>query len=324
MANCSAARLIGEEPAVDHRIEVAAAQVGQQRVGGDLTETPELVGVSLAADRYRERLRVGGACGHSRLMLRAPAALADGPTEEPAAAGRHHVETDVLGAGRLAEDRDALRVAAERLDVRLHPLQRGLLVEEPLVPRIRALRILAGERSVREEPEHVQAVVDGDHDDVALLREHLGVVEVTRHAGERDRIAGRALLVRAAVEPHHHRSRLGRRRVGREHVQEQAILGVARRPLERGELWTRMSEGVRLQHTAPRDGRGRRTPAQRSDRRRRERNPEELSRLSVDGSLHVAVGEVNQGSLLDLRGRLRTGCSQSKDSSGHDPDRSTR
>jgi hypothetical protein len=84
---------------------------------------------------------------------------------------------------------------AERADVVAHPLQRGDLVEQAPVGG-RALDV--------REPLDAHAVVEGDQHD-AVAREAGAVV-----LGK----AGRADRVGAAVDPHHHRQRRVRARVG--------------------------------------------------------------------------------------------------------------
>lgn len=46
-----------------------------------------------------------------------------------------HEQVDAGGAGAVADDGDVGRVAAERRDVLLHPVQRRDLVHEPVVGR---------------------------------------------------------------------------------------------------------------------------------------------------------------------------------------------
>ena len=65
---------------------------------------------------------------------------------------------------RLAEDRDVVRVAAERGDVVTHPLQCGDLVEQRDVARAREAVV---EMVEVREAERAEPVVDGDDDHVA-------------------------------------------------------------------------------------------------------------------------------------------------------------
>ena len=75
---------------------------------------------------------------------------------EPA---RDHVGQHGQATGRLARDRDVVRVAAERADVVLHPAQGGLLVHQPVVAgRAAGPR---RQRRVGEEAERAEPVVDG-------------------------------------------------------------------------------------------------------------------------------------------------------------------
>ena len=67
-------------------------------------------------------------------------------------------------AGRFAEDRDLVGIAAERGDVVLHPLQRGELVHEPVVgPHV--VRRLGGQRGMREVSEPAEPEIHADDHD---------------------------------------------------------------------------------------------------------------------------------------------------------------
>jgi hypothetical protein len=151
--------------------------------------------------------------------------------EELPASRRRDVMADVDGAGGFAEDRHLLRIPAEGGDVRSDPLERRTLIEQPLVSREGVARILARKRDMAEEPEDAQAVVDRDHHDVVLLDEHVAVVDVARDVRERHDVGRRPGHVRTAVEPHHDRSRLRRRRIGRPDVQVETVLALARATL---------------------------------------------------------------------------------------------
>src|SRR5256885_5635961 len=61
--------------------------------------------------------------------------------------------TPLFRSGRLAEQRDVAGIAAELRDVVVDPLQRQLLVLEPLVAGV---TLLADEIGVREEAEHAE------------------------------------------------------------------------------------------------------------------------------------------------------------------------
>ena len=76
-------------------------------------------------------------------------------------------------AGRLAEDRHVGRVAAERSNFILHPLQRGNHVVEAEV----ALGLVAlGEHRVGQVAECPEPIVDRDDHHVAARRERCAVV----------------------------------------------------------------------------------------------------------------------------------------------------
>ena len=116
-------------------------------------------------------------------------ALGDGPPEQALGPGHGQERADAHGAGRLAEDRDVGRVAAEGRDVVAHPLERGDLVEQAEV------RIAVGEV---EEALGADAVVDRHADDAV--------------AGEAAAVVGRAGpdLEHAARDPDHDRQAGGR------------------------------------------------------------------------------------------------------------------
>ena len=108
------------------------------------------------------------------------------------------------------QDRHLARIATERRDVPLDPLQRELLVQNPVVARDLAGRF-GGECRMRHEAQGAEAIVDGDDDD-ALLHQ-LGRIVFVAFAQEQ----------RPAMDPEHDRVVL-LVVVGREYVEEQAIL----------------------------------------------------------------------------------------------------
>src|SRR5262245_88329 len=107
---------------------------------------------------------------------------------------RTHQSANHCRAGRRAEDRHVVRVAAEGGDVRLHPLQYGDAVGKRLVAG-RVPTRFRGQLWVREKPERTETVVE-THEDDALLRERLAVVV---------RAGTAAFAVGAAEDPHHDR-----------------------------------------------------------------------------------------------------------------------
>ena len=114
----------------------------------------------------------------------------------------------------LAEDRDAVGVAAEGRDVVAHPLERRDLIEYAVVAG-RAVLGLRREQRVGEVAEGAEPVVDRDHDR-ALRRERAPVVPLAGTRPEDER---------APVNPDHDRTPLRRVRRARPHVQVQAVLG---------------------------------------------------------------------------------------------------
>src|SRR5262249_42643261 len=163
--------LIGKKSAIDHRSEVSLREVRQERARRKLSEAAQLIGRAAATDRGCERLGGRVTFRRRRLTRGASAALADSATKQPAGGTRCDLQAHILGACRLAEDRHLLRVAPERDDVGPHPLERGTLVEQALIPGEGVRWILRCERVVCEEPEGVQSIIDRDDDHVLLLGE---------------------------------------------------------------------------------------------------------------------------------------------------------
>ena len=226
-------------------------------------------------------------------------ALHDRPVEEPARERREEQTHDVRAAGRLAEDRDAIRVAAEELDVLLHPLQAGDEIEGAEV----AALDFAGRPSpehcgMREPAEGPEAVVQADDDQAVLRGEQRAVVERT---GEADGVA-------PAVDPDHDRKALlaaGHVAVVEARspdVEVQTVLRAGdraarcvRHAAERArELHARRSPGERVERVRPRRRPARRSPAQVARRRQRVRNPEPRVGAVLLGEAHDRTSVVRR------------------------------
>ncbi len=143
------------------------------------------------------------------------AALGDRVREQAGRRGRGHVVAHALAAGRLAEDRDIARVAAERLGVVPHPAQRRLLVLQAVIAAGPA-GPFGVQRRQREEAERAEPVVDRHDHSVAGDGERPAVVDAPRSAGEP-----------AAMDPDHHRPRPEAGRGGRVKGQVHPILSGA-------------------------------------------------------------------------------------------------
>ena len=139
------------------------------------------------------------------------AALDDGAMHQTARRRRQHQRRDIAAARRLAEQRDAVRIAAESRDVPLYPTQRGELVPET---EVRLCATLARELRMRKEPEHPEAVGDGDHDS-AFGSQAMTVVV---------RLVGPTAAVAATVEEHHDGQRAAGARLRRPDIEIQAVL----------------------------------------------------------------------------------------------------
>src|SRR5262249_10225167 len=112
-------------------------------------------------------------------------ALADRPVEKTLAERTGHEEIDAPRAGRFTEDRDVPRIAPELGDVLLYPLERGDLVQQPIVAR-RSVRRFLGQLWMREEAKGAEAIVDRhQHDTLHGKRSAVGRRHSRRPYGQR-------------------------------------------------------------------------------------------------------------------------------------------
>ena len=208
-------------------------------------------------------------------VVRRPA-LQDGAAEEPLGAGHGQQDADRHGPGGLAEDGDAVRVAAECGDVVPHPGERGDLVEQAQVGAVVAVAEI-------EEAVGPGAPVDGHADD-AVAGEAAAVVAAA--GGEVEGAAG---------APDHHRQP-GRARVGGPDVEVQAVIArdgrieeqpgrVVPRELRLRRLGAE-SDGVA--HAGPRLDRPRRPEAAGADRWRRVGDAQEGAHAVAGTATHLA------------------------------------
>lgn len=179
-------------------------------------------------------------------------AVGDGPVEEAAGQRRGEEDPDILGAGRLAEDRDARGIPPEGRDVVTHPAQARHLVEDAVVAG-HAVRARGAEGGVAEEAQGAQPVVAG-HD-------HCGPGG-GEPAAVVDGLGRGALVVAAAVVPNHRGERwpplAGGE--GRPHVEGETVFVAA--DLSRAvELWTDGAELARVPDRAVAQSRLRVAPA---------------------------------------------------------------
>ena len=91
------------------------------------------------------------------------AALRDGAVEQALRQRRGHQCGDRHAAGGLPEQGDVARVAAEAVDVGLHPLQRRQQVHQGVIAE-RSIGLFDRQLRMGEQAEAVEAVVRGHHD----------------------------------------------------------------------------------------------------------------------------------------------------------------
>src|ERR1700677_2049452 len=161
-------------------------------------------------------LRQRNNVGKVVLELRVRSAFGDRPTEQARHQGRCEIGIDALSARRLAEYRDSMRVAAKGCDVPANPLERELLIHQPIVALEMSFRI---DRGLAKESQIPQAVINGD-DDHSIFHEPFRNVSIAAPLRES-----------ATMNPKHHREAgspaISRGRRGRKDVQEQAILAAS-------------------------------------------------------------------------------------------------
>ena len=121
----------------------------------------------------RRPLRLG-----DRVHVHSPA-LHDGASEEPSGGGCAEQGGHAEASGRLPEDGDGARIAAEGRDVVPHPAQRGQLVLQAPVPD-QPVRI--GQVPVTKEAQGTEPVVDGHDHGVAVAHQVPAPVEEDRPA----------------------------------------------------------------------------------------------------------------------------------------------
>ena len=288
-------------PTVDDGPGGAAGPAGRKLVGGNLAEfrdrrDPGLLGVSHAGllGVGQEPHVLAGISGDAGRAERS-AALRDGAVEQALRLRRRAQHADGDAAGRFAEDRHLVRIAAEGRDVLLHPLQAGDQVLQAIVAR-NVMRRLGAQLRVRQETERSDAVGDADQDH-AFPGQMLTVVDRGRGGAEGEP---------AAIDPDQHGHAVGGGLRGRPYVQIQAILAHARpgaRPLDRirGELGGRP-------HALPLRGGLRCAPAEVAHRRRGEWDAAVDGQILLGHALDEAVsGHDGRG------GRQRVGAAQRRD-----------
>jgi hypothetical protein len=234
------------------------------------------------------------------------AALGDHAPEQACRQGRGGQHADREGAGGMAQDGHLARIAAELVDIGLHPLQPGDLVHQAVSAR--PMAAFAAERGRGQEAERADPVGDGDEHHALL-----GVIGavIQGHAGQ-------AAVEAAAVDPGDD-GQLLTRRLGRgPDIDEQAVLAERRGRAhlfgQAGLLHAAGAEGGGLAHAGPRLDRLGRLPAQVAHRRRRERDALELAepvdRRPGDAPAgHAGFSDLGHGRSRRRRQRQRRQCS---------------
>ena len=103
--------------------------------------------------------------------------LHDGAVEKTLCGVARHQRADLRAPTRFTEDHHLVRISSESGDVVFHPLKGEDHVEHARGAGIGEAFAIPGEVHVAE---HVEAVIDRDHHDVAALREAHAVIGVGR------------------------------------------------------------------------------------------------------------------------------------------------
>ena len=123
--------------------------------------------------------------------VRALAALDDGAVKQTLTKRRGQQRADTDAPRRGARDRHVVPVAAEGRNILLNPAKRSRHIQQPIISRGRAVRVLRVQPGESKPAEYAEPMVD--HDDDHVLRR-----------GERRAVAraGRATREAAAVDVH--------------------------------------------------------------------------------------------------------------------------
>ena len=263
-------------------------QDGRLRPAAHAAENGSRVG---AHECCCERVTTRKHLGQTRPADGGRAALDDGAMKQAVAGGRHHLQSDAVGAGGRSCERDLLRIAAERRDVVLHPDQSRALIHQPIVSR--GMRgIFRHECRVDEEAKWSQPVIGRDDDRTGLLGEAPSVV--------RGEIRGRS-NERPGVQPHEHGHARGHRRLGHPDIQLEAVFHARHR--------TRSNRGAirrwrdRGEPTRPRNNRLRRLPAVAAGGRCGKRDAEERAGRAKVLALDFSMIGRHDAPDLGLEGR---------------------
>ena len=222
---------------------------------------------------------------HGRLAEgaeRAPA-LRDCALEQTLGQRRCAQHADRNAARGFSEDRDPFRIASERANVALNPLQGRDHVEQAVVPG-HVLGRLRAQLRMREEAQNPHPISDSDQHHAALGQLVAAV--------DRDRRG--AAVEAASVNPDQHRDAILRRFRRSPHIQVQAIFAqAAGRRTEHG-LHAPGRELIALARSLPFRGGPGLAPSKIAHRRRREGNPPVHGQVAFDGPLHQTALNFNR------------------------------
>jgi len=203
--------------------------------------------------------------------------------KEPFGQGRRAEHADGDATRGFAENRHAFRVASERGDVPLDPLETRDHVEHAVVAGDPARRLGAQFR-MRIEPEEAHAIGDADEHDSSSGQLLAAVC--------RDR--GRASVEATAIDPDEHRDAILPRLRRSPDVQIQAVFVHAAGWRTAHGLHASGCEPVGRPHPLPFGRRLRRAPSKISDRRRRERDPLVHGQGVFNDALHQSAFDLDR------------------------------
>ena len=151
-------------------------------------------------------------CGRQRLIAKAAiiiraadqATLYDRATEQANVVRAGYLCHNATTACGLAGDGHLLRIATERCDISLHPLQTSLLIQKTKVGR--CIRLLCGQLGMCHETKDIQTIVDGYNDNATscnslAIELHLCGIAPLEATTEEPYDYGKLLVCRLCARP---------------------------------------------------------------------------------------------------------------------------